>query len=173
MNPSNQATGALTPPLGEPPDPFDPELTEAVEEEIYSVLESSHPESSPKRLRIAVEYALGGRDEHGEPSPMEARRRAAGKRARSQILLSCAQIAGGDLDGALPAAAAVELVHNFSLVHDDIEDADEERRHRPSLWMVSGIPQAINTGSHIKGWRTTPRFACSNEDRAPRSWSNA
>ena len=47
---------------------------------------------------------------------------------------------------ALPAAAAVELTHNFTLIHDDIEDGDAERRHRATLWKQWGIPQAINTG---------------------------
>ena len=50
---------------------------------------------------------------------------------------------------ALPGAAAVELGHNFSLVHDDIEDGDRERRHRPTLWTVHGIPQAINAGDTL------------------------
>src|SRR5262249_17304146 len=48
-----------------------------------------------------------------------------------------------------PAAVCVELVHNFSLVHDDIEDGDAERRHRPTLWKLWGVPQAINTGDGI------------------------
>lgn len=47
---------------------------------------------------------------------------------------------------ALPVAVAVELIHNFTLIHDDIEDGDTERRHRPTLWKLWGIPQAINTG---------------------------
>jgi geranylgeranyl diphosphate synthase type I len=47
---------------------------------------------------------------------------------------------------ALPAAAAVELTHNCTLIHDDIEDGDAERRHRPTIWNVWGIPQATNTG---------------------------
>ncbi|HCI80892.1 MAG TPA: polyprenyl synthetase [Ktedonobacter sp.] len=50
---------------------------------------------------------------------------------------------------ALPAAAAVELTHNFTLIHDDIEDSDEERRHRTTLWRQWGIPQAINTGDGL------------------------
>lgn len=50
------------------------------------------------------------------------------------------------LQRALPAAVAVELMHNFTLIHDDIEDGDIERRHRPTLWKLWGIPQAINTG---------------------------
>jgi geranylgeranyl diphosphate synthase type I len=69
-----------------------------------------------------------------------------GKRMRPLLgLLAYASIAG-DHHAALPGAAAVELGHNFSLVHDDIEDGDTERRHRPTLWALHGIPQAVNTG---------------------------
>jgi geranylgeranyl diphosphate synthase type I len=71
---------------------------------------------------------------------------SSGKRMRPLLgLLAYASIAG-DYRPALPGAAAVELGHNFSLVHDDIEDGDTERRHRPTLWAIHGIPQAINAG---------------------------
>jgi len=71
---------------------------------------------------------------------------SSGKRMRPLLgLLAYASITG-DHRRALPGAAAVELGHNFSLVHDDIEDGDRERRHRPTLWAKYGIPQAINTG---------------------------
>ncbi len=72
-----------------------------------------------------------------------------GKRMRPLLgLLAYASIAG-DHRAALPGAAAVELGHNFSLVHDDIEDGDTERRHRATLWTIHGVPQAINTGDLI------------------------
>ena len=72
-----------------------------------------------------------------------------GKRIRPLLgLLAYASIAG-DHRLALPGAAAVELGHNFSLVHDDIEDGDTERRHRPTLWTIHGIPQAINAGDAL------------------------
>jgi geranylgeranyl diphosphate synthase type I len=72
-----------------------------------------------------------------------------GKRMRPLLgLLAYASITG-DYRRALPGAAAVELGHNFSLVHDDIEDHDLERRHRPALWAVHGIPQAINAGDML------------------------
>jgi len=72
-----------------------------------------------------------------------------GKRMRPLLgLLAYASIAG-DHAAALPGAAAVELGHNFSLVHDDIEDGDVERRHRATLWAIHGVPQAINTGDLI------------------------
>jgi geranylgeranyl diphosphate synthase type I len=74
---------------------------------------------------------------------------SSGKRMRPVLgLLAYASIAG-DHQAALPGAAAVELGHNFSLVHDDIEDHDVERRHRPTLWALHGIPQAINTGDML------------------------
>lgn len=74
---------------------------------------------------------------------------SSGKRMRPLLgLLAYASIAG-DHRPALPGAAAVELGHNFSLVHDDIEDGDAERRHRPTLWSIHGIPQAINAGDML------------------------
>jgi geranylgeranyl diphosphate synthase type I len=72
-----------------------------------------------------------------------------GKRIRPLLgLLAYASITG-DHRLALPGAAAVELGHNFSLVHDDIEDGDVERRHRATLWTIHGIPQAINAGDAL------------------------
>jgi geranylgeranyl diphosphate synthase type I len=88
-----------------------------------------------------MKYHLGWMDE--EFSDCKAPR---GKSLRSTMcLLSCEAICS-DHKKALPAAAAVELLHNFTLIHDDIEDGDEKRRHRDTLWKLWGVPQAINTG---------------------------
>ncbi len=74
---------------------------------------------------------------------------SSGKRMRPLLgLLAYASITG-ETAPALPGAAAVELGHNFSLIHDDIEDGDRERRHRPTLWALHGIPQAVNTGDAV------------------------
>src|SRR5215208_7794400 len=74
---------------------------------------------------------------------------SSGKRMRPLLgLLAYASITG-DHRRALPGAAAVELGHNFSLVHDDIEDGDRERRHRPTVWALHGVAQAINTGDML------------------------
>lgn len=80
-----------------------------------------------------------------------------GKLLRPTLLLLAYEAAGAwgmsesktYLRRALPAAAAIELTHNFTLIHDDIEDGDAERRHRPTLWKLWGIPQAINTGDGL------------------------
>lgn len=74
---------------------------------------------------------------------------AQGKRIRPLMVLLTCWGCGGDWKKALPASAAVELVHNFSLVHDDIQDRSELRRGRLTLWKKWGIPQAINAGDAL------------------------
>jgi geranylgeranyl diphosphate synthase type I len=69
-----------------------------------------------------------------------------GKRLRPTMVARACEVAGGDPGDALDAAAAVELLHNYSLVHDDIEDSDRFRHGRPTLWSVYGVGQAINAG---------------------------
>ncbi len=69
-----------------------------------------------------------------------------GKRLRPRILLAVAESEGSDGTAALGAAAALELLHNFSLIHDDIEDGDEMRHGRPTLWAQHGIPAALVAG---------------------------
>ncbi|HEX8032618.1 MAG TPA: polyprenyl synthetase family protein, partial [Ktedonobacterales bacterium] len=102
-----------------------------------------------------IEYHLGWRNPDLSPAQSHP-----GKLLRPTLVLLASELAAGrhgataserdDLvRRVVPAAACVELVHNFSLVHDDIEDGDEERRHRPTLWKLWGIPQAINTGDAI------------------------
>jgi geranylgeranyl diphosphate synthase type I len=112
------------------------ELIAATEDEILSLVRDRDP--STHGVYEMVRYHLG-LDGSG----------AAGKRMRPLLgLLAYASITGR-YEPALPGAAAVELGHNFSLVHDDIEDGDVERRHRPTLWSKHGIPQAINTGDML------------------------
>jgi geranylgeranyl diphosphate synthase, type I len=72
-----------------------------------------------------------------------------GKRIRPTLCLLCCEAAGGDYRTALPLAAAIELEHSFSLVHDDIEDRSPLRRHRETVWAVWGEPQAINVGDAL------------------------
>ncbi len=69
-----------------------------------------------------------------------------GKQIRPLLVLLVCQAAGGDWRQAVPAAAAVELLHNFSLIHDDIEDRSPTRRGRRTLWEIWGVPLAINAG---------------------------
>ncbi len=88
-----------------------------------------------------MEYHMGWMDAQFQPQTLPA-----GKRLRPLLcLLACAEV-GGAPGQALPAAAAIEILHNFSLVHDDVEDGDETRRHRATVWKLWGVPQAVNVG---------------------------
>ncbi|GCE17364.1 polyprenyl synthetase family protein [Dictyobacter kobayashii] len=106
-----------------------------------------------------MRYHLGWVDAQLTPT-----RSNPGKLLRPTLLLLAYEAAGawGLTDGttitddsylqrALAAAVSVELTHNFSLIHDDIEDGDTERRHRPTMWTIWGVPQAINTGDGMFG----------------------
>lgn len=90
---------------------------------------------------VMLRYALGWSDEHDRPYNLPA-----GKRLRPLVLLLTAHALNDNWQQALPAAAAVELLHNFSLIHDDIQDASPIRHNRPTVWQVWGIPNAINAG---------------------------
>lgn len=72
-----------------------------------------------------------------------------GKMARAVVCLASCRAVGGDISRALPAACAVELLHNFTLIHDDIEDGSPTRRGRPTVWKVYGEAQAINAGDAL------------------------
>jgi geranylgeranyl diphosphate synthase type I len=91
-----------------------------------------------------LHYHLGWVDADFKPAQFDS-----GKRIRPVLTLLCCEASGGEWRTALPAAAAVELLHNFSLIHDDIEDSDPVRRGRPTLWKVWGTAQAINAGDAL------------------------
>jgi geranylgeranyl diphosphate synthase, type I len=91
-----------------------------------------------------LHYHLGWVDADFKPSQFDN-----GKRVRPVLTLLCCEASGGEWRSALPAAAAVELLHNFSLIHDDIEDGDPVRRGRPTLWKIWGSAQAINAGDAL------------------------
>lgn len=97
------------------------------------------------RTRIFYEmmtYHMGWTGEGAGPE-------ATGKRIRPLMVLLCAASCGAEWNSALPAAAAVELVHNFSLVHDDIEDNSDKRRGRATVWKKWGMPQGVNAGDGL------------------------
>jgi geranylgeranyl diphosphate synthase type I len=74
---------------------------------------------------------------------------AQGKRIRPLLLLLTCAACGADWHTALPAAASVELVHNFSLIHDDIQDNSDKRRGRDTVWVKWGMPLGINAGDAL------------------------
>jgi geranylgeranyl diphosphate synthase, type I len=95
-----------------------------------------------KSFHEMLTYHMGWTGEGAGPD-------ATGKRIRPLLVLLCTSACGGDWQSALPAAAAVELVHNFSLVHDDIQDKSPKRRGRDTTWIKWGMPLAINVGDAL------------------------
>lgn len=95
-----------------------------------------------KKFHEMLTYHMGWTGEGAGPE-------ATGKRIRPLMVLLAASSCGADWELALPAAAAVELVHNFSLVHDDIQDNSPKRRGRSTVWKKWDMPQAINAGDAL------------------------
>ena len=102
---------------------------------------------SPSDLYPMMLYHMGWADEEGN---LLEERIAEGKALRPTLCLFSCEAHSGAWEQAMPAAAALELVHNFSLIHDDIQDGDTERRHRSTLWVLWGQPQAITAGNAMR-----------------------
>ena len=98
------------------------------------------PPCAPSRPTISVSPTRAGQ-------PIAAG--GTGKALRPALALLSARSAGAAPDRAVVPAAAVELVHNFSLLHDDIMDGDTERRHQPTAWTVFGVGAAILAGDAL------------------------
>ncbi|MFG3631734.1 family 2 encapsulin nanocompartment cargo protein polyprenyl transferase [Streptomyces huasconensis] len=110
----------------------DPELHEAVD-------------SLPGHLRRVARYHFGW--EHADGTPAAG---SAGKAIRPALVLAAVQALGGEPATAVRAATAVELIHNFTLLHDDVMDRDATRRHRPTAWSVFGVTDAILVGDALQ-----------------------
>jgi geranylgeranyl diphosphate synthase type I len=116
-------------------------LLSQIEQELQrQVSRLDSPRTKP--FHEMLTYHMGWTGEDAGPA-------ATGKRVRPLMVLLCTASCGADWQSALPAAAAVELVHNFSLVHDDIQDNSEKRRGRPTSWVKVGAPMAINVGDAL------------------------
>ena len=114
------------------------EMLEAIEKDLKSAIQPIQSDRYPELARM-IHYHMGWLDDA----------QSGGKRIRPLITLLCCASAGGDWQNILPAASAIELIHSFTLIHDDIEDHSDTRRGRATLWKLWGIPQAINTGDTL------------------------
>ena len=114
-----------------------------VEAEMRALLMAQRalPQSDVGGHYAIMQYHMGWLSTNLEPAQAPA-----GKRVRPLLCLLACAAAGGEPAKAVPAAAGLELLHNFSLIHDDIEDASPTRRHRPTAWAVFGMPRACNAG---------------------------
>ena len=125
-----------------------PEATPAILLKYLDGMESALGELlSPNdpTLRTMLMYHMGWVDERGHPTTLSQ-----GKRLRPSLCMFACEAVGGEPEQALPAAAALELIHNFSLIHDDIQDGDLQRHHRPTVWAVWGKPPAMQAGNVMR-----------------------
>lgn len=123
---------------------FQEQLLPAIEDALQTAVQPAllSNNQSPQELLAMLRYHMGWEGEGAGP-------KACGKRVRPTLVLLSAAAAGADWRKALPAAAAVEILHNFSLIHDDIQDNSEQRRGRPTVWAKWGMAQAINAGDTL------------------------
>jgi geranylgeranyl diphosphate synthase type I len=110
-----------------------------VEPALRNSLTNLHPD-----IRRAAEYHLGFVEADGTPGA------GSGKGIRPALAVLSAEAVGAAPEVGVPGAVAVELAHNFSLLHDDIIDGDRERRHRLTVWSLFGVGQAIIVGDALQ-----------------------
>ena len=120
--------------LHEHMDLFRPAIEAELKKMINTIDRTNYPE-----LWEMLSYHMGWT---GEGAGLKTQ----GKRIRPMITLLTCLASGGEWKSVLPFSASVELIHNFSLLHDDIEDRSSYRHGRKTVWELWGIPQAINSG---------------------------
>ena len=99
----------------------------------------------PLPVYDVLRYSMGWSDFDGNP-----RTATEGKTLRPTLCLFACEAVGGLPQNALPAAVALELIHHFSLIHDDIQDRDEMRHHRPTVWALWGDARAVVGGNTLR-----------------------
>ena len=119
-----------------------PDVIARLREPVQEALRAAVASLADERMRLIASYQLGWCDRDGNPVSS-----GGGKAIRPTLAVMSAQAGSGTVEDGLSGATAVELIHNFSLLHDDVMDRDLERRHRPTGWAVFGEGQAILAGN--------------------------
>jgi len=125
------------------PSPEAPAALGAVRDLVDAPMRAAVGRLAPSVQQVAA-YHFGWVDSDGLPQDAHS-----GKAVRPALAVLAAQAVGARPEIGIPGAIAVELVHNFSLLHDDVMDRDEERRHRPTAWTVFGSSAAILAGDAL------------------------
>lgn len=114
---------------------YSPDIEQALKEALRE---------APPFIQGVTGYHLGWLDQNFAPAKLEK-----GKALRPTLCMLIFEALTGEYKAVLPLAVAIELIHNFSLIHDDIEDNDRERHSRPTAWVIWGKPLAINVGDYL------------------------
>lgn len=140
---------------------LDSDLLPGVENSGMDALEKSLKDFVSSRelpLYRMMSFQLGWVDENGEPAVMPPPTRLHG-----QFALAVAAALGSDASAVAPYATAVELLHNFALIHEDVEDGNTERNGRPSVWWTWGPAQAINAGDGMHAMARLALFSLTDQ----------
>ena len=124
-----------------------PAMFDRYREHLENALAAAVPPLQDHAVNTLLRYHLGWCDPTGAPAATPA---SQGKALRPTLCMFVCDALQGDPGHAAPAAAALELIHNFSLVHDDIQDQGMERRHQPTVWAVWGTEHALVAGDAMQ-----------------------
>ena len=124
-----------------------PAMFDRYREYLENALAAAVPPLEDHAVNTLLRYHLGWSDRTGTPAATPA---SQGKALRPTLCMFACDALQGDPGHAAPAAAALELIHNFSLVHDDIQDQGMERRHQPTVWAVWGTERALVAGNAMQ-----------------------
>ena len=130
-----------------PPGPPLPDMFARYKDLVEQGMTAVVPDSGLTDLNVLLQYHLGWTDKEGNPAASLA---SQGKALRPTLCMFACEALEGNLEHAVSAAAAIELIHNFSLIHDDIQDQDLERRHQPTVWSLWGQPRALVAGDALQ-----------------------
>ena len=145
--PTPSATARPPAPTAKAAGPGLPAMFDRYRHHLETALAQAVPPVSAHPLNALLRYHLGWADASGAPSPTPA---SQGKALRPTLCMFACDALGGEPRRAAPAAAALELIHNFSLIHDDIQDEGAERRHQPTVWAVWGPGPALVAGDAMQ-----------------------
>jgi geranylgeranyl diphosphate synthase type I len=123
--------------------PTAPAVLGRIGEIVQPALRAAVGTMADERMRRIASYQLGWCDEHGQATD------SGGKAIRPALAILSAEAVLGTPEPGIPGAVALELVHNFSLLHDDVMDRDVTRRHRPTGWVAFGEGDAILAGNAL------------------------
>ena len=149
-----------------PPGPPLPAMFARYKDRVEGELAAAAPVADDSPLSTPVRYHLGWADQEGQPAASPA---AQGKALRPTLCMFACEALGGDLARAAAAAAAIELIHNFSLIHDDIQDGDLERRHQPTVWALWGQPKALVCGDAVQSLGDAAMLRVAGRGAAPQT----
>ena len=124
-----------------------PAMFDRYREHLENALAAAVPPLEDHAVNTLLRYHLGWSDRTGTPAATPT---SQGKALRPTLCMFVCDALQGDPGHAAPAAAALELIHNFSLVHDDIQDQGMERRHQPTVWAIWGTERALVAGDAMQ-----------------------